>query len=61
MGSFKNMYYSCPMCSSKKKPKLINYFPPITVKCLECGYMNLESKFIKEEEYGSKISIKSIH
>jgi len=24
-------------------------FPPVTVKCLECGYMNLEYKFIREE------------
>ena len=45
------MYYLCPNCSSNRKPKLVNYFPPITAKCLECGYMNRENKFIKEEEH----------
>jgi uncharacterized Zn finger protein len=53
----KNMYYSCPNCSSKKKPKLVNYFPPIAAKCLDCGHMNLEIKFIKEEEKRPPISL----
>ena len=45
------MYYCCPNCSSKKKPKMVNYFPPITVKCLDCDYMNFETKFVKEEQH----------
>jgi len=44
------MHYLCPKCSSMKKPKIIRYFPPIAVKCQECGYINLESKFIKEQK-----------
>ena len=43
------MYYICPSCNSKRKPLIVKYFPPVTVKCLECGYMNLEYKFIREE------------
>ena len=31
-----------------KIPKVISYFPPKTVKCPNCGYTNIESKFIKE-------------
>ncbi len=42
------MYYYCPNCTSMKIPKVLSYFPPKTVKCLNCGYTNLESKFIKE-------------
>lgn len=56
----KIMYYLCPNCSSKKKPMLINYFPPITAKCLECGYMNIEKKFIKEELHQNS-PLKSSH
>ncbi|MHA2394020.1 MAG: hypothetical protein ACXAEX_18965 [Promethearchaeota archaeon] len=55
------MYYSCPNCSSKKKPKLEKYFPPITAKCLDCGYINLEKKFINEEEQNSKIPLTHSH
>jgi len=55
------MYYSCPKCSSKKKPKLINYFPPITAKCLYCGYINIEKKFINEEERPSNTLLKYSH
>ncbi|MFX1314127.1 MAG: hypothetical protein ACFFHD_16185 [Promethearchaeota archaeon] len=33
-----------------KIPKVLNYFPPKTVKCLKCGYINTEAKFIKEHE-----------
>ena len=55
------MYYSCPKCSSKKKPKLINYFPPITAKCLDCGYINIEKKFIKEEERPSNTLLSYSH
>ncbi|MHA2007892.1 MAG: hypothetical protein ACXABO_11030 [Promethearchaeota archaeon] len=55
------MYYSCPKCSSKKKPKLANYFPPIAVKCLDCGHMNLEVKFLNEGEHHSKTVISYSH
>ncbi len=44
------MYYSCPKCSSKKKPRMVRYFPPTAVKCLDCGFTNLESKFIYQKE-----------
>jgi len=46
----KELYYSCPKCSSKKKPRMVRYFPPIAVICLDCGYTNLESKFIYQKE-----------
>jgi uncharacterized Zn finger protein len=42
------MYYYCPNCASMKMPKPINYFLPKTVKCVNCGYINTETKFIKE-------------
>lgn len=42
------MYYYCPNCTSMKMPKVISYFPPKTVKCINCGYTNLETQFIKE-------------
>lgn len=45
----------------KKKPKLINYFPPITAKCLDCGHMNIEKNFINEEEHRSKIPLNYSH
>ncbi|MFX0031995.1 MAG: hypothetical protein ACFE8E_00525 [Candidatus Hodarchaeota archaeon] len=32
-----------------KKPKIIKYFPPITVKCLDCEHESLEEKFIQKE------------
>ncbi len=55
------MYYFCPNCSSKKKPKLTNYFPPITAKCLDCGFINIEQKFIKEEERHSNALLNYSH
>ncbi|MFW9990221.1 MAG: hypothetical protein ACFFC3_16390 [Candidatus Odinarchaeota archaeon] len=44
------MYYYCPNCTSMKIPQVLNYFPPKTVKCKDCGYINTENKFIKEQE-----------
>ncbi len=44
------MQYYCPNCTSMKKPKIIRYFPPITVRCSDCGYINFEIKFIKDEK-----------
>jgi uncharacterized Zn finger protein len=44
------MYYYCPNCASMKMPKMLNYFPPKTVQCLNCGYINFETKFIKEKQ-----------
>ncbi len=44
------MYYKCPMCTSLRKPKVIRYFPPKIVKCLDCGHEDKESKFIREEQ-----------
>lgn len=44
------MHYYCPNCASMKKPKIIRYFPPITVRCSDCGHINLEIKFIKDEK-----------
>jgi len=43
------MKYYCPHCASRKKPTAIKFFPPITVKCLECGYRNHEYKFTRED------------
>ncbi|MFX1316907.1 MAG: hypothetical protein ACFE9T_13680 [Promethearchaeota archaeon] len=51
------MHYNCPNCSSMKKPKIVRYFPPITVRCSDCGYVNLERKFIKDE----KIKLTPVH
>ncbi|MFX1358925.1 MAG: hypothetical protein ACFE8T_01145 [Promethearchaeota archaeon] len=31
-----------------KKPKIIKYFPPIIVKCMDCEYENLEQKFVQK-------------
>jgi len=44
-----------------KKPKPLNYFPPTTAKCLECGYVNLEIKFVKEEERRSSTPLNYSH
>ncbi len=44
------MHYYCPNCTSMKMPKVMSYFPPKTVKCLNCGYMNFETKFIKDSQ-----------
>ncbi len=44
------MFYYCPQCASRRKPVIIKYFPPMTVKCWECGYLNLEYKFIKKDK-----------
>ncbi|MHA1192756.1 MAG: hypothetical protein ACTSP9_10730 [Promethearchaeota archaeon] len=44
------MHYTCPVCLSMKKPKIINYFPPVFVKCVVCGHEDTEKKFIIEEK-----------
>ncbi len=54
------MYYYCPNCTSMKIPKVMNYLPPKTVKCLNCGFMSNESKFIKEQKQKSP-SLHYIH
>lgn len=43
------MHYKCPGCTSMRMPKIIQYFPPKIVKCLDCGYQDKESKFIIEK------------
>ncbi len=43
------MEYECPKCGSMKKPKVVNYFPPIIVQCLECAHKNIEASFIKKD------------
>ncbi len=42
------MRYECPYCGSMKKPKIIKYFPPVTVQCLECKKEGIEKEFIKK-------------
>jgi hypothetical protein len=39
-----------------KIPKVMSYFPPKTVKCANCGYKNIEAKFIKELQDKSEIT-----
>jgi hypothetical protein len=36
---------------------VLNYFPPKTVKCLNCGNINSETKFIKEQQKKSFLFI----
>ncbi len=43
------MRYECPNCGSIKKPKVISYFPPKIVKCLDCNKKNLEKEFFKKD------------
>ncbi|MHA1437526.1 MAG: hypothetical protein ACTSPD_08095 [Promethearchaeota archaeon] len=45
------MYYECPKCLSKKKPKICSYFPPIIVECCDCFERGYEKEFIKEDKY----------
>lgn len=42
------MYYCCPVCGSKKKPRVIKYYP-LVVGCSEfkCGHTGMENDFIK--------------
>jgi uncharacterized Zn finger protein len=47
------MYYYCPKCTSMKMPRTLNYFPPKTVECLNCGYIDSEIKFIKQHQQKS--------
>ena len=44
------MRYECPHCKSMRKPRIINYFPPVTEKCVDCRKEGLEKKFIQEEK-----------
>ncbi len=44
------MRYECPQCKSMRKPRTINYFPPVTVQCIACGKEAIERKFINEED-----------
>ena len=32
---------------------MVQYFPPTAVKCLDCDYTDLESKFVSQNEKGS--------
>jgi hypothetical protein len=45
----KRMRYECPKCGSMKKPKVVNYFPPVIVLCVDCNYKSIEANFIKKE------------
>jgi hypothetical protein len=56
----KKMRYECPQCKSMRKPRIINYFPPVTVRCVDCRKEGLEKKFIKEEQTDFK-TIPHIH
>ena len=49
------MRYECPYCKSMRKPRIINYFPPVTVKCIDCRKEGFEEKFIKEGETDFRI------
>ncbi|MFX1259896.1 MAG: hypothetical protein ACFFAN_18760 [Promethearchaeota archaeon] len=44
------MNYECPFCSSKKKPKIVGYFTPEIVKCLDCNKMHYEREFLKKDK-----------
>ncbi len=48
------MWYECPNCGSKRTPKIVNYFPPKKVQCLDCLKVDTEKQFIKE---GRNVSI----
>ena len=43
------MRYQCPECGSLKKPKIVQYYPPIIVECLDCKKRGSEKDFIKED------------
>ncbi len=47
------MKYECPKCGSMKKPKIVNYFPPIIVQCLDCNHKSIEAQFIQKENNNS--------
>ena len=44
------MKYECRECKSNKKPKIVNYFPPVLVLCTDCGHKDFETKFIVDEK-----------
>ena len=43
------MRYECPRCKSMKKPKVIFYFPPFIVECVECKYKDIGTNFNKRD------------
>ena len=43
------MRYECKECKSKKKPIIVNYFPPVLVLCPDCGNKDFEQKFIIDD------------
>lgn len=49
-GGVKEMRYECPYCGSMRKPKIVNYYPPVMVQCIDCKKEGIEKKFIKEDE-----------
>ena len=49
------MRYECPYCGSMRKPKIVNYFPPVMVQCIDCKKEGIEKKFIKEDEIYFKL------
>ncbi len=51
----KKMRYECPYCKSMRKPRIINYFPPVKVRCVDCRKEGFEKKFIKEEQTDFKV------
>ena len=44
------MRYQCPECGCMKKPKILKYYPPIIVQCLDCKKEGYEKDFIKEDQ-----------
>ncbi len=46
----KTMRYQCPRCGCMKKPKIVQYYPPIIVECIECKKKGSEKEFIKEDQ-----------
>lgn len=44
----KRVYYECPECGSKKKPKVVKYYP-LVVGCKDCYTEGKEAEFIREE------------
>ncbi len=54
-GGVKEMRYECPYCGSMRKPKIVNYYPPVMVQCIDCIKEGLEEKFIKEEQTDFRI------
>jgi len=45
------MHYECPFCKSMKKPKIVNYFPPLIVECPDCSERGHEKDFIKQDTH----------